>query len=165
MTIEEVYKGIDKVILDVLMYNDDLMKISQSLSFNGFKRFFRYSTKKLLKEHLYLENSMFDKYRKILNVDVKSEKVSANSIKEVLYIAKIKLERAITELGNLNKEHFNLVGFENDVAQCVLKLFLHDYEKMCRYCYQLDTTNDVNYMRIVDMKLHEKYKKMEEEHD
>ena len=45
MTIEEIYKKADNIIITHLMVNDDAMKITQSIGYNGFKRFHRYMAK------------------------------------------------------------------------------------------------------------------------
>lgn len=162
-TIEDIYKSIDKIVLKHLMINDEAMKICQSLGYNGFKRLHRVNSKKLLDEHIKLENDMFDKYRKLLNVvpDV----VTYNPVNLKMHINEWKkiLDEDIDVLGQLNFNHIQLIGLSNDVIECLIKIFIHDYKKVCRYYQRFSESNWNSIdMHLVDDKLHKKYKDYEE---
>lgn len=163
MTVEEIYKSTDKIILKHLMINDNAMKIMQSLGYNGFKRLHRCNTRELLKYHIKLENNLFDKYRQILDVSPESIKYDPINMKNHLDKWKQTLNEDIKTLGNLNYEHIQTIGISNDIIEDTLKEFLHDYEKVCRYYMRFNESNwnpiDIH---VVDDKLHEKIKKYEE---
>ena len=163
MNIEEVYKSADKIILKHLMLNDDAMKTLQSLGYNGFKRMHRVNTRCLLEKHIELENNMFDKYRKVLNVNVDFKSYKPINIKSHLESWMQTLDEDIKLIGNLNYMHMQLVGVSNSTIEDVLKQFLYDYEKVCRWYERFNETNwNPVEMHIVDDALHEKIKKYEE---
>lgn len=163
MSIEEIYKNVDKIILKHVMLNDDAMKICQSLGYNGLKRMHRVNTKYLLDNHIKLENGMFDKYRQVLNVNVEFSKYDPVNIKTHLDTWKKTLEDDIKSLGSLNYNHMEAVGISNCVIEKVIELFLHDYEKVCRWYARFSESNWNSIdMHLVDDTLHEKIKKYEE---
>lgn len=161
--IESIYKELDTIIIKHLMLNDNSMKICQSWGYNGFKRLHRVNSKKMLCEHLKLENCMFDKYRKVLKIENVSTEYSPTSFKYHLNQLKELFYNDIIKVGKLNYEHIKLVGISNSVAESVLEYLNHDYEKFCRW-YQRFDENSWNYVDIhlVDDRLHEKIKKIEE---
>jgi hypothetical protein len=161
--IETIFKSVDTIILKHLMINDSAMKLTQSWGYNGFKRLHRVKAKKMLCEHLKLENCMFDKYRTVLETDVKGIEYSPSNIKYHISQMKETLESDIRELGKLNYKHIELVGISNSVIECVLECFMHDYEKMCRWFARFNESswNSID-LRLLDDQLHSKYKKIEE---
>lgn len=163
MEIEQIYKGIDEIILKHIMLNDKAMQLVQSWGYNGFKRFHRINSKKLFCEHQKIENAMFDKYRKVLEIDVDFIKYSPMDLRTHLEKWKNVLFDDIERLGRLNYKHIEAVGISNNVLECVLNIFLHDYEKVCRY---IERFNESNWNSIdchnVDDYIHKKYKEVEE---
>lgn len=161
--IETIYKEIDRIIVNHLMINDNSMKLCQSWGYNGFKRLHRVNSKNLLSEHLKLENCMFDKYRKVLEINNISTDYSPTNLKYHLSKLKDIYYDDIIKIGKLNHEHIKLIGVSNSVAENILKYLNHDYEKVCRW-YQRFEENGWNYvdMHLVDDRLHEKIKKIEE---
>lgn len=163
MTVEEIYKSIDKILLKNIMLNDDAMKIMQSLGYNGFKRMHRCNIRELLECHIKLENYMFDKYRHILEVTPEINKYDPVNMKNHLDKWKQSLEEDIKSLGDLNYKHIEVIGISNCIVEDVLKELLHDYEKVCRYYARFNESNwnpiDIHF---VDDNLHEKIKKYEE---
>lgn len=163
MNIEEIYKNVDRIILKHLMINDDAMKICQSLGYNGFKRMHRVNSRKLLNNHLELENNMFDKYRLILNTNVEVSKYDPVNIKNHLDKWKQALEEDIKQLGNLNYKHMETVGISNNIIESLICLFIHDYEKTSRWYARFNESNwNPIDMHAVDDRLHEKIKQDEE---
>lgn len=164
--IETLYKEIDSIILKHIMMNDNAMKLTQSWGYNGFKRFHRINSEKMLCEHLKLENCMFDNYQIILKTDIanlKNDDYSASSIKYHLNQLKEIFYDDIKKLGKLNYEHIKLIGISNSIIECVLKCFAHDYEKVCRWFKRFDESgwNSID-IHLLDDRLHEKMKKIEE---
>lgn len=164
MTIEEIYKSADNIILTHLMINDEAMKYTQSMGYNGFKRMHRCLVKKLLKKHLMLSTCYFDRYNKILDVRVDKPSYSPMSLKGHFEKWKELLERHIQELGELNQEHFDLVGCSNEIIECVMHKFVRKLEKVNRWILRFNESNwNPIELHNVDDYIHKKYKKKEEE--
>jgi hypothetical protein len=164
MEIEQIYKNVDNIILTHLMINDDAMKITQSLGYNGFKRLHRYETKYLLCKHQELENSYFDKYQKVLNANVSNPIYNPISLKDHLEKWRDLLTRHIQELGELNQEHFDVIGITNCIIEDTICCFMKKLEKVNRWIMRFNES-DWNSVEIhyVDDCLHKKMKKKEEE--
>lgn len=163
MEIEQIYKNVDNIILTHLMINDKAMKITQSLGYNGFKRLHRCETKYLLCKHIDLENCYFDKYQKVLESNVNVPVYNPISLKEHLEKWKELLNRSIQELGELNQEHFDIIGITNGIIEDLICCFMKKYEKTCRWIARFNESdwNSIE-MHSVDDCLHSKYKKKEE---
>lgn len=163
MEIEQVYKNVDNLILTHLMINDDAMKYMQSLGYNGFKRLHRCLVKELLKKHQKLENCYFEKYQKVLNTAVDSTIYEPTTLKYHLEKWKELLFRGIQELGELNQEHFDIVGITNSIIEDLICCFTAKYEKVCRWIMRFNESDwnsiDCHY---VDDYLHKKMKNIEE---
>jgi hypothetical protein len=166
MEIEQIYKNVDNIILTALMINDDAMKYTQSWGYNGFKRLHRCETKYLLCKHQELENSYFDKYRKMLNASVGNPNYNPISLKDHLEKWRDLLNRNIQELGELNQEHFDVIGITNCVIEDLIYCFMKKYEKVSRWIARFNESswNSIE-IHLLDDKLHEKMKKKEEEGD
>lgn len=162
MEIEQIYKGVDEIILKHIMLNDKAMKLTQSWGYNGFKRLHRVNSKKLFCEHQKIENNMFDKYRKMLDINIDFVRYSTMDLKNHLEKWKNILYEDINNLQKLNYEHFEKTGISNDIIECILKIFFHDYEKVCRY---IERFNESNWNSIdchnLDDYLHKKMKEIE----
>lgn len=162
MDLEQIYKGIDNIIVNHIMLNDKAMQITQSLGFNGFKRFHRYNETCLLEMHQCLENWYFDRYQKVLNVDVSIIQYNPIDLKAHLSKWKILLETDMQTLGELNQEHFDLVGISNCIIDKLIYKFSKHYEKICRYLKRFEASNwDSLDCHIVDDYLHKKIKEKE----
>ena len=163
MEIEQIYKNVDNIVLTHLMINDDAMKVCQSLGYNGFKRLHRCLTKELLCEHIKLENCYFDRFQKVLNTKVNFSQYAPMDLKNHLEKWKELLTRHIQELGELNQEHFDVLGVTSETIECVIHILVKKLEKVNRWIIRFNESN-WNSMEIhyVDDCLHKKYKKMEE---
>lgn len=163
MEIEQIYKNVDNIILTHLMINDKAMKHCQSLGYNGFKRLHKYEAKYLLCLHQQLENCYFDKYQKILDINVDIPVYNPIDLKEHLEKWKILLNRSIQELGELNQEHFDIVGITNSIIEDLICCFMKKYEKVNRWINRFNesmwNSTEIHY---VDDCLHKKMKEKEE---
>lgn len=163
MELEQIFKNIDNIIVNHIMINDKAMKITQSLGYNGFKRLHRYNEKCLLHLHQKLENCYFDKYRKILDANIDTPIYNPIDLKAHLEKWKLLLELNIQELGELNQEHFDLIGVTNSIVEELICKFNHDYEKVCRWITRFNESNWNSIdCHLVDDCLHNKIKKKEE---
>lgn len=164
MELEQIFKNIDSIILNHLMINDDAMKITQSLGYNGFKRLHRYNAKKLLCYHQKLDNYYFDRYRKILNPTIDVSSYNPTNLQSHLEKWKLSLEMSIQELGELNQEHFDLIGITNCIVDDLIKDFCKYLEKVNRWIMRFNESNwnsiDCHY---IDDYLHKKMKEKEGE--
>lgn len=163
MEIEQIYKNVDNLIMTHLAIHDNAMKICQSLGYNGFKRLHRCKVKYLLCKHIELENCYFDKYQKVLTTNAMTITYTFTNLKEHLEKWKDLLHRAIQELGELNQEHFDIVGMTNCIIDDLICCFVKKYEKVCRYIARFNESNwNSMELHLVDDCLHEKMKKKEE---
>ena len=162
MDIESIYKSLDEMALKHLMLNDEAMVRTQSMGYNGLKRLHRVNSKKFHCDHIKLENDMFERYRKVLNVTPQSLAYSPTNIRTHLMKWKEVLEADIKELGSLNDNHIKIVGFSNKAADSMIDKFLHDYEKVSRWVARFNESNwNVMDIHMVDDRLHDKMKEIE----
>jgi len=163
MEIEQIYKNVDTIILSHLMVSDSAMQYTQALGYNGFKRMHKCLTKELLCKHIELETCYFDIYQKVLNAPVDTPTYNPTTLKSHLEKWKELLARHIQELGELNQEHFDVVGVTNHIIEDLIHCFIKKLEKVNRYIKRFNES-DWNSMdcHMVDDCLHKKYKKMEE---
>lgn len=163
MEIDQVYKNIDNILLTHIMINDKAMKFTQSIGYNGFKRMHRCLSKELMCLHQKLVTCYFDKYRKVLDTNVDTPLYNPVDLKSHLEKWKNILSISIQELGELNQEHFDLVGITNDVVEDTLKCFMCKLEKINRWITRFDESmwNSID-CHLVDDYLHKKMKKKEE---
>lgn len=163
MEIEQIYKNVDNLILTHLMINDKAMKYTQSLGYNGFKRMHRFLSKELMCLHQKLVTCFYDKYQKVLNVNVDNVIYEPLDLKSHLEKWKTLLENGIQELGELNQEHFDIIGVTNDIIEDLICKFMHYLEKINRWIKRFNESmwNSVD-CHIVDDYLHKKMKKKEE---
>ena len=163
MTIEEIYKRTDNLIITHLMVNDDAMKITQSIGYNGFKRLHRYLAKELMCKHQWLNCQYFDRFRKTFETDISIPTYKPVSFKDHLEKWKDLLEKGIQELGELNQEHFDVVGVTNETIECVICIFVKKLEKVNRWIMRFNESNwNAIDIHKVDDDLHCKMKKKEE---
>lgn len=163
MTIEDIYKETDVLFIKELMINNEAMKMCQSWGLNGFKRWHRMLDKFFNEKSIELECSMFDNYRKVLDVIVGNPNYKPLNFKSHITNWKPVLEADIRRLGELNKAHMEEVGMGCSIIECALEKLKKVYEKVCRY---EDKFNKVgwtwDYVFIEDNRLHDKCKKIEE---
>ena len=162
MTIEEIYKRADNLIITHLMVNDDAMKICQSIGYNGFKRLHRCLAKELMCKHQWLNCTYFDRFRKTFETDISIPSYKPVSFKDHLEKWKTLLENGIQELGELNQEYFDLIGFNNEVLECVASIFAKKLEKVNRWITRFNESswNSID-IHLVDDELHKKMKEKE----
>ena len=163
MEIEQIYKNVDNIILTHLMINDKAMKHCQSLGYNGFKRLHKYETKYLLCLHQKLETCYFDKYQKVLDTNIDIPIYNPIDLKEHLEKWKELLNRSIQELGELNQEHFDVIGITNGIIEDLICCFMKKYEKVNRWIARFNESmwNSIE-CHYVDDCLHKKMKEKEE---
>jgi hypothetical protein len=107
---------------------------------------------------------MYDKYQEVLESSSEIISYDPTSLKTHLSKWKEVLKEDIDSLGKLNYEYIQVVGISNGIIKCVLEVFLHDYEKACRWYKRFNESNfDITDMHIVDDYIHKKYKEIEKE--
>ena len=84
-------------------------------------------------KHQWLNCIYFDKFRKTFETDISIPTYKPVSFKDHLEKWKNLLENSIQELGELNQEHFDLVGVTCETIECVMQLFVKKLEKVNRW--------------------------------
>lgn len=146
------------------MINNSAMKLTQSWNLNGFKRWHRCLERFFNEKSICLENKMFDYYRKILNVDIQNPNYNPSDFQNHITTWKSVVDTDLKKLGNLNKEHMNEIGVENEIIKCTICKLVKIQEKLARYIDKFGKTNwSWEYLYICDDNLHKKMKEKEEE--
>ena len=163
MEIEQIYRNVDTIILTHLMVSDNAMQYMQALGYNGFKRYHRYFTKELLCKHINLEVCYYDRYQKVLKAPVDAPIYEPTTLKIHLEKWKELLARHIQELGELNQEHFDVVGITNNVIEELVCCFMKKLEKVNKWIMRFNESNwNSMECHYVDDCLHKKMKEKEE---
>ena len=162
-SVKSIFDSIHKVLSVHCKVNALAMSAMQSMGYNGFKRWHRYRSKQIFDLKLKLANELFDRFR--IKAEFKEQEVSYSpaSLDEHLRAWEKALLDGIQELGTLGKSYYELTGMKCEIVDCALKELAHDYEKVGRYIKRFTESDWLALdMHIVDDKLHEKYKCMEE---
>ena len=90
---------------------------------------------------------------------------SPSSMEEHLKAWDGALLEAIQELGEINKDYYEIAGVSCGISKCAMHKMMRDYEKVGRYLKRFTESDWLTLdMHIVDDALHAKYKAKEEEH-
>lgn len=163
-SVKAIFESVHKVILTHCKLNKKAMCAAHALGYNGFKRWHRYRSRCFFDLDVKLSNELFDKFR--IRADFKDYELnySPTSLEEHLKSWQKAILDGIQELGTLNKEFMEQTGTQNCTIDCALKKLSKDYEKVCRILKRFTESDWLSLdMHIVDDKLHDKYKRKEEE--
>ena len=156
---QDFYKKVYAIFCDHTILNKRAMTACQSMGYNGFKRMHRILNKEFNCLENELLNECFDKYRKVLEFEVRDYSYRPTSLKDHLAEWDAKLERDISELGKLNKEYFEKTGVECGLVKKALACMIKRYEKTGRWYRRFDEGGWlVHDCHVLDDRLHEKHK-------
>lgn len=161
-SISEILTDIDKILCWHKSFNDMAMKVCHAAGFNGFKRLHRYNTRCFLDWHMCIENEAFDKFRFVLNTDYEEINYSTSTLVDHLKNWDMKLNQDIEKLAMLNNEYRMMAGVGNKTAKKALRKMTKNHEKTGRWYRRFEETKSLHDQYDLDMKLHEQYKKKEE---
>lgn len=166
-SIKEILSGIADILMRLSIINFKAMSICQKLGFNGFKRWHRCFAKDYFNYLICLETKAFDYYS--ANLEYKREAIDydAKSIIFHFQAYKEQAEKSLADIGNLNKEFYDLTGFYAPNIDCVKKMLLKQIEKCTRMIYRYKSIGSeatgLHDLHTYDDILHDKMKKKEEE--
>ena len=159
-----VYERMCKVVCVHAKLNELAMSATQALGYNGFKRWHRHRARRLFDCKLRLMNDLFDKFRVRPEIGDYEVTYAPKTLEEHLKSWEKALLSAIEEVGEANKEYFALAGTRCELADELARCFAHDFEKVGRYIRRFNESDWLALdMHIVDDRLHDKYKRKEEE--
>ena len=141
------------------------MTATQSLGYNGFKRWHRYRARQYFEYKMCLANELFDKFRIVADFKDYEVNYSPASLEEHLKSWEKAILEAIEELGSINKDYFEVTGMSCKIVKRTMRKMMRDYEKLGRLIKRFNESDWLTLdMHIVDDKLHCKYKEKEEKH-
>lgn len=163
--VKSLYERICKVLSVHCKVNKLAMIATQSLGYNGFKRWHRYRSRQFFEMKICLANELFDKFRIVADFKDYEVNYSPTSIEEHLKSWEKVILEAIEELGSINKDYFEVTGISCKIAECAMCKMIRDYEKIGRLIKRFTESDWLTLdMHVVDDKLHCKYKEKEEKH-
>lgn len=161
--VKALYTRASKVLSVHCTLNKMAMAATQSLGYNGFKRWHRCNSKCLFDSGIKLANALYDKFRIKAEFSGYELTYEPKSLEEHLRSWEKALLDGIQELGTVQKEYCELSGMRSEVLDCSLSTLTHDYEKVGRYLKRFSESDWLALdMHIVDDRLHDKYKEKEE---
>ena len=159
---KHIYKRVDEILSSNIEFNKNAMISMQALGFNGFKRMHRVLSKNYLCLQIELANDLFDKYRAKEGFANTPITYCPSTMREHLATWDSRLEADLKALGELNKEHFNMIGITNSVIEKAISCLRHKHVKVYRWYKRFEeTTWSAHDMHTVDQYLHDKYKSIE----
>ena len=162
-SVTNIYERINKVLSVHCKLNKLAMTATQSLGYNGFKRWHRCRSRKFFELKICLANELYDKFRIVANFKDYEVNYAPASIEEHLKSWESAILEAIEELGTINKDYFELTGISCGMVECAMCKMVRDYEKIGRLIKRFTESDWLTLdMHIVDDKLHKKYKCKEE---
>lgn len=166
-TIKEILNSIADIAMRLSILNFKSMSICQQLGFNGFKRWHRCYSKDFHNFLISLENKAFDYYAISLNLTGGGVEYEPKSIIYHFQYYKEFAETYLHELGDLNKEFYNLTGFSAPKVDKMKKILLKQIEKCTRMVNRYKSIGSeatgLHDLHTYDDRLHDKMKKIEEE--
>lgn len=165
-TVKEILTDISNICLEHIMINSDAMNACHSLGYNGLKRWHRVKYKKFNDFLICLENKSIDYYDFKIK-DLKSiTKYEPTSI--IVHISNYLeiLKKDLDKISSLNKEFYEVTGFEAPKLCEIKKEFLKSIEKSKRIIKRYQEIGNhaiaIADLHQFDDRLHEKIKQYEE---
>lgn len=159
-----LYDRAAKVLSVHASLNRMAMAAVQFLGYNGFKRWHCHNAKCFFKCTLKLATALYDKFR--IKADFKEYELSyaPKGMEEHLRAWEKTLLEGIQELGSVQKDYCEETGTESRVVSCAIEMMSHDRENVGRYLRRFTESDWLALdMHIVDDRIHDKYKRKEEE--
>lgn len=165
-SIKEILTGISNILMEVSILNYQAMLSCQKLGFNGFKRWHKCYSKKYYDLSICLEMKAFDFYATELDAPTDVVSYDAKSIIYHFQTFKDTIESDLSRLGSLNKEFFELTGFEAPFVGEIKRYMLKQVEKCNRMVYRYKSIGSeatgLHDLHVYDDELHKKMKLKEE---
>lgn len=154
--------SLDKILLELIVFEDKSMLSCQVMGFNGFKRRHRRNVRCYNNLHLKLENEAYDNSKMIITSDYPTDNYVSNDVINHLEVWDTVLSERIKEISELNAIYFNDVGIECKIGKELLHHLLKNREKTSRWLKRFKETNEPHDWHMVDDRLHDKEKAKEE---
>lgn len=161
-SILEIYKRANKIVSAHCKLNKAAMSAMHALGYNGFKRWHRYRSSQFYHICLWLENEAFDKFRVQGNFKGDEVSYSPSDMQEHLRSWDKALVEGSAELGDLQKELFNLTGDKSLAFEKALEILEKDFKRTGRLLKRFYESDWLALdMHTADEAIHAKYKKKE----
>lgn len=162
--VTSLFESTDKILAVHCKLNEIAMTITQSIGYNGFKRWHRYRSKEFLELKFALENLLFDEFRITPTIKEYELTYSPSSLEEHLRSWDSALSESIENLGSISNEYYETVGRDCKPIEKAIKIMVKDKEKIGKYIERFTQSDWLTLdMHIVDDKIHKKYKEKENE--
>ena len=163
--VSTLFESADKLLSVHCKLNEIAMGITQSIGYNGFKRWHRYRSKEFHKLKLKMENILIDEFRITPTVKEYELTYTPSSLEEHLRSWESALLDGVENVGNLYKQYYDTVGRCNKPLEEFSKILITDYKKVGRLITRFTESDWLAIdMHMVDDNLHRKYKELEHEH-
>jgi hypothetical protein len=164
-TIQQILKDIADVATKYANLHMQAMSWCQMWVFNGHKRYHRCKSKEFYNIVLKLKNKSYDYF----GVDIRPENSTLSyepsNILAHFQMWLTSLETDLKLIGNLNKEFFELTGFDAPHVDCMKKIFLKEIEKCKRKITRFKQIGSeavaLHDLHMQDDRLHERMKEVE----
>lgn len=166
-TIQQILNDISNIACKYACLHKKAMALCQKWSFNGFKRYHRIKSKEFYNIVLKLENKAYDFYGIELGSDNTTPLYEPANILSHFQLWISIVESDLKMIGNLNKEFYDVTGFEAPHVDCMKCIFLKEIEKnkrrLARFKQIGTEATALHDLHRQDDAIHEKMK--EKEHD
>lgn len=164
MSLKSIYDKVSHILEKHTQWHKEAMASLQALGYNGYKRWHRLRAKELQCYQMKLANILFNIEREKLDMQCMSLNYSPMSLREHLKQWISEIEYTLKELGTLNKMHFEEVGMTSCIIEDIVKMLLDDIGNIQRNYYQFEACDWLEMFTFIeDRRLHEKFKKKEED--
>ena len=161
--LQSILERVGAILLTHLMVNDDAMKATQFLGYNGFKRLHRMNVRFFTDMHMDIENMAFDKHRMLLDAKVGNVSYSPVNMKDHLMKWDDLLGQNLKELGQLQNAYRDHTGNDCCIIKNTMARMGKHYEKTGRWIKRFNESNFSSHdLHEVDDRLHKKLKLIEE---
>lgn len=162
--LKNIYDKVSHILEKHAQLNKEASAILQSMGYNGFKRLHRYNLKAFQCWQMKLANILFNLKREKLDMQAMNLNYSPMSLKDHLQKWIEELEYALKELGELNKMHLETCGMTSCIIEEAMMLMLDNLGDAQRWYFRGQATEWLEHdLYSLDMYLHKKYKKKEDE--
>jgi hypothetical protein len=167
-SIKEILTDLSNILMRMSILNFKSMTICQKLGFNGFKRWHRCYAKELFDKSICLEIKAFDYYSVMLEPNPEAIDYDAKSLIYHFQSYREYAEKSLSEIGSLNKEFYEVTGFEAPIVCEVKCILLKQIEKcnrmVARYKSIGSEATGLHDLHVYDDELHKKMKEKEVKH-
>ena len=161
--IQGILEHVRAIMLTHLMVNDDAMKATHALGYNGWKRMHRTNVRCFTDLHMGIENIAMDKHRIMLDAKVGAVSYKPANMKDHLMKWDDLMGQNLQELGQLQNAYRDHTGGGCCIITMAMKRMGKQYEKTGRWIKRFNESSWGSHdLHEVDDRLHNKLKLLEE---